>query len=148
MENFKEKLTRVEAFVFDVDGVFNDGSISPVPSGDLLRTYNAKDGYAITYAVSEGYKIFVVTGARGPLLEERFKSLKITGLYPNSSDKTIAMRDIAEKHGISCKISAEQRMGCGMGACLCCSIMGRDGHYRTACSDGPVFGAEEVVIGG
>jgi 3-deoxy-D-manno-octulosonate 8-phosphate phosphatase (KDO 8-P phosphatase) len=102
MENFKEKLTRVTTFVFDVDGVFTDGQVGPMPSGDLFRTYNAKDGYAVTYALSEGYKIFIVTGARGEMLEHRFlKQLKVTELYPNISDKESAMREIVEKHGIN-----------------------------------------------
>jgi 3-deoxy-D-manno-octulosonate 8-phosphate phosphatase (KDO 8-P phosphatase) len=102
MENFKEKLTRVEAFVFDVDGVFTDGVISPIPGGDIMRSYNAKDGYAVTYAISEGYKIFIVTGARGELLHERFvKGMKVTALYPNIADKAAAMRDIVEKYGIN-----------------------------------------------
>ena len=102
MENFKEKLTRVETFVFDVDGVFTDGSISPIPGGDIQRTYNAKDGYAVTHAISEGYKIFIVTGARGELLRERFiHALNVTALYPHIFDKAAAMRDIVAKYGIN-----------------------------------------------
>ncbi len=101
MENFKEKLTKVEAMVFDVDGVFTDGSVSPIPGGELFRTYNARDGYAVTYAVSEGYKIFIITGARGELLEKRFvKDFKVTGLYSNIGDKEAAMRELADTHGI------------------------------------------------
>lgn len=100
-ENFKEKLTKVEAFVFDVDGVFTDGQVGPIVGGELFRSYNAKDGYAVTYAISEGYKIFIVTGARGELLEKRFvKDFKVTELYPNIGDKEAAMRQIVEKYGI------------------------------------------------
>ena len=33
----------IKAFVFDVDGVFTDGSVLAMPDGDLLRTFNAKD---------------------------------------------------------------------------------------------------------
>jgi 3-deoxy-D-manno-octulosonate 8-phosphate phosphatase (KDO 8-P phosphatase) len=51
--------------------------------------------------VSEGYKIFIVTGARGDLLHDRFvKGLKVTELYPNIADKAATMRQIVEKHGI------------------------------------------------
>lgn len=46
-------------------------------------------------------------------------------------------------------ISLEQRMGCGIGACLVCNCMierdGKQGYYRV-CKDGPVFELAEVVL--
>ena len=44
----------------------------------------------------------------------------------------------AEKHGITCEVSLENRMACGIGACLCCVADTKDGHVCT-CTDGPVF---------
>jgi dihydroorotate dehydrogenase electron transfer subunit len=44
----------------------------------------------------------------------------------------------AEKHGIKCEVSLENRMACGIGACLCCVADTKDGHVCT-CTDGPVF---------
>lgn len=50
---------------------------------------------------------------------------------------------------IPCEVSLEERMGCGVGACLSCAckIQDREGavRYRRVCIDGPVFPAEEVV---
>ncbi|BCG59480.1 dihydroorotate dehydrogenase electron transfer subunit [Paenibacillus sp. URB8-2] len=42
-------------------------------------------------------------------------------------------------------LSLENRMACGIGACLVCSVSCKDGQ-RKACADGPVFLAEEVVF--
>lgn len=45
--------------------------------------------------------------------------------------------------------STEQRMGCGVGACLVCSVrVIRDGHEKLlrACADGPVFPIEDLVL--
>ena len=44
----------------------------------------------------------------------------------------------AEKHGIKCEVSLENRMACGIGACLCCVTDTKDGNVCT-CTDGPVF---------
>ena len=44
MGNFKEDIVKTEAFVFDVDGVFTDGGITPF-GDDFIRRYYAKDGY-------------------------------------------------------------------------------------------------------
>jgi len=51
--------------------------------------------------------------------------------------------------GIDCRISLEERMGCGVGACLTCSCRIRSGDgwtYRRVCADGPVFALREVVF--
>ena len=61
-----------------------------------------------------------------------------------------ALADIAEAKGIPCQVSMEERMGCGIGACLVCvcSLKNKDGstRYGHVCKDGPVFLATEVEI--
>lgn len=101
MGNFKEDIARAEAFFFDVDGVFTDGSIVPLADGDFLRAYNAKDGYAVSYAVKEGYRIFIITGGRGDILSKRFTYLGVTELHINASDKVKILKDILERHGLN-----------------------------------------------
>ena len=49
----------------------------------------------------------------------------------------------AKEHNTPCFVSMEERMGCGVGACLVCACS-VGGHYRHVCKDGPVFNAEEV----
>lgn len=58
-------------------------------------------------------------------------------------------KQYAKTHGVIGFASVEQRMGCGVGACLVCSIKvnrgGREQLLR-ACADGPVFSLEELVL--
>lgn len=42
------------------------------------------------------------------------------------------------------EVSLESRMGCGFGACMCCSLETKDGAKRI-CKDGPVFRKEELI---
>ncbi len=100
MENFKEKLTRVDTFVFDVDGVFTNGAIGLLPGDDFLRLYHARDGYAVTYAISEGYRIYIISGGRGELLHRRFAKLKVHEVYSNVGDKRAKLSEIVEKDGL------------------------------------------------
>lgn len=55
---------------------------------------------------------------------------------------------LAKEFGVPCLVSLEERMGCGIGACLVCACKthenGED-HMRHVCKNGPVFNAEEVV---
>ena len=57
---------------------------------------------------------------------------------------------IAKENHIPCQVSLEQRMACGVGACLGCAVAVFDGNgqqtFKHVCKDGPVFNAEEVVF--
>lgn len=56
----------------------------------------------------------------------------------------------AKEHSIPIQVSMEERMACGIGACLGCGVKIQkpgepDWKYLRVCKDGPVFSGEEVV---
>ena len=55
---------------------------------------------------------------------------------------------IARAHGVSCQVSIETVMACGMGACLGCAVPGRrdPARFLHACLDGPVFDSGEIDL--
>jgi dihydroorotate dehydrogenase electron transfer subunit len=61
-----------------------------------------------------------------------------------------ALGSLLKEHLISCQVSLEERMACGLGACLGCAvtICGPEGkrEYRRVCQDGPVFDLREVLL--
>ncbi len=60
-----------------------------------------------------------------------------------------AIQAFAKEVGVPCQISLEERMGCGIGACLTCSCETHEegaGKYKRVCRNGPVFWAEEVIL--
>ena len=62
-----------------------------------------------------------------------------------------AVAALCQKHGISCQVSLESRMACGLGACLGCAVKVRSSvppgyEYKRVCKEGPVFDAEEVIF--
>lgn len=101
MGNFKEDIARVKAFVFDVDGVMTDGGIIPTPDGDFIRRYYAKDGYAMAYAIREGYKICVISGGRGEMLRRRLEMLGVERMYLNCMDKITAIKEFMSDNGLA-----------------------------------------------
>ena len=59
-----------------------------------------------------------------------------------------AVYAMAHKRGLSCQVSLEARMACGIGLCLGCAVPCRDGRgYLHVCTEGPIFNAEEVSWG-
>lgn len=102
MGNFKEDIAKTKAFILDVDGVMTDGGIMPIEGGmDFIRKYNAKDGYAIAYAVRRGYKVCVITGGHGNLLRSRMERLGVTKLYLNCMDKIAAMQEFFAEYDVN-----------------------------------------------
>ena len=63
-----------------------------------------------------------------------------------------AIKNYAEANGIECYISLEERMACGIGACLACTCKSKEKdhhtnvHNKRICKDGPVFLSTEVEI--
>ncbi|NQT94829.1 MAG: dihydroorotate dehydrogenase electron transfer subunit [Candidatus Omnitrophica bacterium] len=55
-----------------------------------------------------------------------------------------AVSKIARKYRIQVQASMEERMGCGVGACLGCAVKTKRG-YEMVCKDGPVFDLEDIV---
>ena len=101
MGNFKEDIAKTKAFILDVDGVMTDGGIMPIEGGmDIIGKYNAKDGYAIAYAVRRGYKVCVITGGHGNLLRSRMERLGVTKLYLNCMDKIAAMQEFFAEYDV------------------------------------------------
>ncbi len=80
------------------------------------------------------------------LYEQLADCTGIAACGPRIMLKNIAA--IAKKAQIPCQVSMEERMGCGIGACLVCACTLKDGngqkYYGHVCKDGPVFNAEEV----
>ena len=66
--------------------------------------------------------------------------------------KTYAVKQFAKARKIKCYISMEERMACGIGACLgcVCKTTSKDAHTNVnnarVCVDGPVFDAGEVEL--
>ena len=57
-----------------------------------------------------------------------------------------ALKALVEKENLNCFVSLEERMGCGIGACLVCVCDMTNGKRARVCKDGPVFNAKDVVL--
>jgi len=55
-----------------------------------------------------------------------------------------AVSRTAAGHSIPCYVSMEERMACGLGACMGCSVPVKAGGYKRACKEGPVFDSSEI----
>ena len=80
-KNYKERLKDITTFIFDVDGVFTNTQVFVDNDGDLLRSMNMKDGYAVKTAVAKGYTICILTGGGNVGVQKRFENLGVTSTF-------------------------------------------------------------------
>lgn len=101
MKNFKERLTDVRAFAFDVDGVLSQTVVPMFPNGEPMRTANIKDGYALQLAAKLGYPIAIITGGNTEAIRTRFQNLGVQDIYMGQSEKTEAYEAWKRKRGLT-----------------------------------------------
>ena len=73
------------------------------------------------------------------VLEKDKNFTAVLACGPKPMLKNVA--DVAAEYGVPCQVSMEERMACGVGACLGCAIQMADGTMKHVCKDGPVFDA-------
>ena len=87
MTNYKDKLHTIKAFVFDFDGVMTDGSVWTFGDKETVRAGNSKDGYAVQYAVKQGYIIAIISGATTLSINNRMEALGVKQIYTGCYNK-------------------------------------------------------------
>ncbi len=86
-KSYKEYLEHISTFIFDVDGVLTDGTITITTSGDMLRTMHTKDGFAIKTALDAGFKVCVISGGTNEGVRKRLEGLGMTDVFLGAHDK-------------------------------------------------------------
>ena len=103
MKNYKEKLKNITTFVFDFDGVLSTGKIIVTPDGDQLRMTDVKDGYAMQYALKQGYRICIISGGYSESMRLRYQGFTQMDISLNVPDKTVVFSKYLEDNDINPK---------------------------------------------
>ena len=96
------------------------------------------DVYITTEDGSEGEKGFVTQ--HSILSSERFDRISTCGPKP----MMVAVARYAKSNNITCEVSLENMIACGVGACLCCVENTNEGHV-CVCKEGPVFNVNKLL---
>ncbi len=106
--------------------------------------------YASVYAATEDGS----AGTKGNVMDAvRENGLEADVIFACGPTPMLrAIKAYAMEHKIECYLSLEEKMACGIGACLACVCKSKDVdehshvHNKRICKDGPVFRAEEVEL--
>jgi len=91
----------VKAFIFDVDGVFTNGTVILNPGGGFMRSMNIKDGYAVQHAVKMGYDVAIITGGYSGMVRKRFRYLGVKDIYMRSASKIRDYNNFCKKRELN-----------------------------------------------
>lgn len=95
------RLQGITTLIFDIDGVLTDSYLT-FTKDDVIRRYNAKDGYAINMAIKSGLRVAIISGAKEPSVRRRFEGLGIKDIYLSvgTTDKPKVFAEYLEKEGL------------------------------------------------
>ncbi len=99
-KSYKEYLQYINTFIFDVDGVLTDGSLQVTNTGDLLRTMNVKDGFAIKFALNAGFNVAIISAGTNEGVKIRLEALGIKNVYLGAFTKINAFDDYLKNNSI------------------------------------------------
>lgn len=102
-KSYKKFLKNITTFVFDVDGVFTDGTLLITSEGDMLRKMSVKDGYALKTALQKGYHVCIITGGTNEGVKKRLMGLGVKDIYLGAHLKEIPLNEYLENNKISPK---------------------------------------------
>ena len=100
--NILQKFKPIKLIAMDVDGVLTDGKLWLMPSLDLVRNMDIKDGYALQLAVKKGYHVVVISGAVDTgAVENRLKGLGILDVNMAVKDKSALLNKKISEWGFT-----------------------------------------------
>ena len=102
-KSYKEYLNHITTFIFDVDGVLTDGTVTVMTNGDMLRRMNIKDGYALKTAVDAGFNVCIISGGSNLGVQKRLERLGIKHIYLGAHNKINQLNDYTNNKNIDLK---------------------------------------------
>ncbi len=99
--SYKELLHNITTFIFDVDGVLTDSTVHITPNGEMLRTMNIRDGFAMKAAIESGYNVCIISGGNNEGVRIRLKNLGITDIHLAAPNKVETFKEYIELYNIN-----------------------------------------------
>lgn len=99
-KSYKELLPAITTLMFDIDGVFTDGTVQVLPDGQFIRKLNSKDSYAVQYAVKKGYRVVIISGGSSKAVRESLQGLGISHIFMESKNKAAVYDKFLSDHDI------------------------------------------------
>ena len=94
------RASQIKLEIFDVDGVFTDGSIIIDHKGHEHKVFNSRDGHGMKMLQQCGVEIAIITGRISEAVKHRMESLGIEYVYQGCLEKLPAFEELLHQLGL------------------------------------------------
>jgi len=91
----------IELIVLDVDGCLSDGKITYLSTTEEIKSFNVKDGLAITSWIKLGKKVAIITGRSSKIVQKRADELGIEYLFQGVKNKLEKLDELLDNLGLT-----------------------------------------------
>ena len=91
----------IKLIVLDIDGCMSDGKLHYTDNGNEIKSFNVKDGLAITSWHKLGMKSAIITGRESTIIKKRADELSIEFVYQGIKNKELVLQNIVKELNIS-----------------------------------------------
>lgn len=92
---------KIKLLVFDVDGVLTNNQIIFGQDGEAMKVFHSQDGLGMAAACRIGLKTAIITGRESEMVRRRCSELNVSDIRQGSMDKTVHLRELAEKYQLA-----------------------------------------------
>lgn len=92
-----QQLASIKLLAFDYDGVFTDGQIIITTDGHMLRSANARDGFAVQWARKQNVPIALISGGKEESVGVRMRYLGVEEVHMGSHNKMEVLKGICQR---------------------------------------------------
>ena len=100
-EAVTSKLSKLKMMIFDVDGVFTDGTILRDEDGNEQRRFSVLDGHGISRLKEKKILVGVISREPSEITRSRMNKLKMDEIHVGSKDKSLTLKEILNRRNLN-----------------------------------------------
>jgi 3-deoxy-D-manno-octulosonate 8-phosphate phosphatase (KDO 8-P phosphatase) len=101
LTRLRDRLLKIKAIVFDIDGVLTDSKIIYDNNGNEIKNFNVKDGFIIAPLKKAGFVVGAITGRQSPVAAFRCNELQLNFHLHGVTHKATALETVKKDFGLT-----------------------------------------------
>lgn len=96
-----ERARRLRWLLLDVDGVLTDGRLWFSADGEVMKSFDVRDGLAVQLARRAGLEVGILSARSSPVVARRAADLGLAEVLQGEADKLRAFEQLLARHGLT-----------------------------------------------
>ena len=101
VKDIRDRASKIELLLLDVDGVLTDGRVTYTANGDEIKRFHVRDGSGLKIWCGLGLRAAVISGRSSPAVVRRMAELGVAPVFQNCSDKAASFYELLASTGVT-----------------------------------------------